>query len=145
MISSLGTKMPFFMLSRRGIRDAMVTVEVNGYSVSSSNPELCFFAFPVSLIPLGKVWLQIFFLLRWINSRVDLSLILVWQQVQEKENCVKLRSKIDFVLNPARAERFSIYIYIYIYIRSPPRRLSTLAKESSSNELSTPVSDKAKM
>ena len=58
-------------------------------------------AFHIALIPLGKVWIQLFSLKLGSSA-------LVRQQVQEKENSelnpVKLRLKIDLVSYPARAE-----------------------------------------
>ena len=60
--------------------------------------------FHIALIPLGKVWIQLFSLQLWVNSWADL----VKQLVKEKENSefrpVKLRLEIDFVSYPARAE-----------------------------------------
>ena len=35
-------------------------------------------AFPIALIPLGKVWIQLFFLQLWVNSRVDCVLQFWW-------------------------------------------------------------------
>ena len=65
-------------------------------------------AFHIALIPLGKVWIQLFSPQLWINSRVDYSSALVRQLVYEKENsefkAVKLRLKIDLVSYPARTE-----------------------------------------
>ena len=61
-------------------------------------------AFHIALIPLGKVWIQLFSLQLWVNSRTDL----VRQLVYEKENSefkpVKPRLQIDLVSYPARAE-----------------------------------------
>ena len=54
-------------------------------------------AFHIALIPLGKVWIQLFPLQLWVNSRADCSSALVRQLVQEEENSefkpVKLRLK----------------------------------------------------
>ena len=79
-------------------------------------------AFHIALIPLGKVWIQLFsyggriFGMLWVNSRADL----VRQLVQEKENSefkpVKLRLKIDLVSYPGRAEGLGKYVYVCVSI-----------------------------
>ena len=65
-------------------------------------------AFHIALIPLGKVWIQLFSLQLWVNGRTDWFLQ-AWQLVYEKENSefkpVKLRLKVDLVSYPAQAER----------------------------------------
>ena len=50
-------------------RGVMVIVAGIGHGDTSSNPGL--FAFHIALIPLGKVWIQLFSLQLWVNSRVD--------------------------------------------------------------------------
>ena len=47
----------------------MVVVAGIGHGDTSSNPELI--AFPIALIPLGKVWIQLFSLQLLVNSRAD--------------------------------------------------------------------------
>ena len=54
-----------------GARDVMVIVVGNGHSDSSSNPGRGLIAFPIALIPLGKVRIQLFSLQLWVNSRTD--------------------------------------------------------------------------
>ena len=50
-----------------GVRGVMVIVEGIGHGDTSSNPGLI--AFHIALIPLGKVWVQLFSLQLWVNSR----------------------------------------------------------------------------
>ena len=50
-----------------GARGVMVIVAGYGHGDTSSNPGLI--AFHIALIPMGKVWIQIFSL--WVNSRAD--------------------------------------------------------------------------
>ena len=52
-----------------GARGAMVIVAGIGHGDTSSNPGLI--AFHIALIPLGKVWIQLFSLQLWVNSRAD--------------------------------------------------------------------------
>ena len=52
-------------------RDVMVIVVGNGHGDTSSNPGQGLIAFHVALIPLGKVWIQLFSLQLWVNSRAD--------------------------------------------------------------------------
>ena len=52
-----------------GARGVMVIVAGNGHGDTSSNPGLI--AFHIALIPLGKVWIQLFSLQLWVNSRAD--------------------------------------------------------------------------
>ena len=47
----------------------MVIVAGIGHGDTSSNPGLI--AFHIALIPLGKVWIQVFSLQLWVNSRAD--------------------------------------------------------------------------
>ena len=47
----------------------MVIVTGIGHGDTSSNPELI--AFHIALIPLGKVWIQLFSLQLWVSSRAD--------------------------------------------------------------------------
>ena len=51
-------------------RGVMVIVAGIGHGDTSSNPGLI--AFHIALIPLGKVWIQLFSLQLWVNSRADL-------------------------------------------------------------------------
>ena len=52
-----------------GARGVMVIVAGIGHGNTSSNPGLI--AFHIALIPLGKVWIQLFSLQLWVNSRAD--------------------------------------------------------------------------
>ena len=47
----------------------MVIIVGIGHGDTSSNPGLI--AFHIALIPLGKVWIQLFSLQLWVNSRAD--------------------------------------------------------------------------
>ena len=59
----------FFVLQLGGARGVMVIVAGIGHSDTSSNPGLI--AFHIALIPLGKVWIQLFSLQLWVNSWAD--------------------------------------------------------------------------
>ena len=50
-------------------RGVMVIVAGTGHGDTSSNPGLI--VFHIALIPLGKVWIQLFSLQLWVNSRAD--------------------------------------------------------------------------
>ena len=52
-----------------GACGVMVIVTGIGHGDTSSNPGLI--AFHIALIPLGKVWIQLFSLQLWVNSRAD--------------------------------------------------------------------------
>ena len=52
-----------------GARGVMVIVAGIELGDTSSNPGLI--AFHIALIPLGKVWIQLFSLQLWVNSRTD--------------------------------------------------------------------------
>ena len=52
-----------------GARGVMVIVAGIAHGDTSSNPGLI--AFHIALIPLGKVWIQLFSLQLWVNSRAD--------------------------------------------------------------------------
>ena len=54
-----------------GIRDVMVTVVENGHCDPSSNTRWGCFHFHITLIPSGKVWIQLFSLQIWVSSRTD--------------------------------------------------------------------------
>ena len=58
-----------YIVSQPGIRGVMVIVAGYGHGDTSSNPGLI--AFHIALIPLGKVWIQLFSLQLWVNSRAD--------------------------------------------------------------------------
>ena len=65
-------------------------------------------AFHIALIPLGKVWIQLFSLQLWVNSRTDWVLQpwggnLSRRRKNSEFKPVKLRLKIDLVSYPARA------------------------------------------
>ena len=55
---------------RRGARSVMVIVIWNGHGATSSNPGEDI-AFHIALIPLGKLWIQLFSLQLWVNCRAD--------------------------------------------------------------------------
>ena len=57
------------LLNKKGARGVMVIVAGIGHGDTSSNPGLI--AFHIALIPLGKVWIQLFSLQLWVNSRAD--------------------------------------------------------------------------
>ena len=59
-----------------GARGVMVIVAGIGHGDTSSNPGLI--AFHIALIPLGKVWIWLFSLQLWVNSRADLVLQPWW-------------------------------------------------------------------
>ena len=52
-----------------GARGVIVIVARIGHGDTSSNPGLI--AFHIALMPLGKVWIQLFSLQLWVNSRAD--------------------------------------------------------------------------
>ena len=52
----------------KGARGVMVIVAGIGHGDTSSNPRN---PFHIALIPLGKVWIQLFSLQLWVNSRAD--------------------------------------------------------------------------
>ena len=104
---------------RGGARSVMVIVIGNGYGDMSSNPWTRLMAFHKALIPVGKVWIQLFTLQLWVNSRADWILQpVVRQLVKEKENSefkpVKLRLKIDLCVISCLSGGVGKYIYIYI-------------------------------
>ena len=70
--------------------------------------------FHIVLIHLKKVWIQLFSLQLWINSKTDwIFEILVRQPVLEKENTefktVKFRLRIDLVSHPDREKLENTY------------------------------------
>ena len=76
------------------------------------------FPFHIALIPLGRVWLQLFSLKLWVNSMaVSLGEGQIWIWT-----CKISASKTDQVSYSAHVEELVyiyIYIYIYIYLSSP--------------------------
>ena len=58
-------------MQQQGARGVMVIVVGNGHSNTSSNPGRDPIPFHIALIPLGKVWIQLFSLQLWVNSRAD--------------------------------------------------------------------------
>ena len=52
-----------------GAKGVMVIVAGIGHGDMSSNPGLI--AFQIALMPLGKVWIQLFSLQLWVNSKAD--------------------------------------------------------------------------
>ena len=64
-------------------------------------------AFHIALIPFGKVWIQLFSLQLWVNSRADWFLLPWFFSLGERNSefkPVKLRLKIDLVSYPTRTE-----------------------------------------
>ena len=59
------------VLINGGARGVMVIVVGNGHGDTSSNPGGDRLHFHISLIPLGKIWIQLFSLQQWVNSRTD--------------------------------------------------------------------------
>ena len=58
-------------LQNGSARGVMVIVVGNGYGDTSSKPERDWLHFIIALIPLGKVWIQLFSLQLRVNSRAD--------------------------------------------------------------------------
>ena len=58
-----------FLPEAKTPRGVTVIVAGIGHGDKSSNPGLI--AFRIALIPLGKVWIQLFSLQLWVNSRAD--------------------------------------------------------------------------
>ena len=54
-----------------GARGVMVIIVGNGHGDTSSKTWTRLVAFHIALIPLGKVWIQLFSLQLWVNSRTD--------------------------------------------------------------------------
>ena len=54
-----------------GAHGVMVIIVGNGHGDISSNPGQDWLHFHIALIPLGKVWIQLFSLQLWVNSRTD--------------------------------------------------------------------------
>ena len=63
-------------------------------------------SFHIALIRLGKLWIQLFSLQLWVNSRADWVLQPWWGKP------VKLRLKIDLVSYPARAEGLVNMVFV---------------------------------
>ena len=61
-------------------------------------------AFHIAQILLGKVWIQLFSLQLWVNSRADWVLQPWWGNLSRRRKTVKLRLKTDLVSYPTRAE-----------------------------------------
>ena len=59
------------MIFNGGARGIMVIVVGNGHGDTSSNPEQEWLHFHIALIPLGKVWIQLFSFQVWVNSLTD--------------------------------------------------------------------------
>ena len=51
-----------------GARGVMVIVVWNGHGDTSSNPGRDWLHFHIALIPLGKVWIQLFSLQLWVGQ-----------------------------------------------------------------------------
>ena len=56
---------------QEGARGVMVIVVGNEHGDMSSNPGRDWLHFHIALIPLGKVWIQLFSLQLWVNCRAD--------------------------------------------------------------------------
>ena len=90
-----GTRMLTIMIGWfGGALGVMVIVAGNGHGDTSSNPRRDWLHFHLALIPLRKVWILLFSLQLWVNSRADKVLK---QLVYENENSefkpLKLRLK----------------------------------------------------
>ena len=59
----------YIISSRGGACGVMVIVAGNGHDDTSSNPGRDWLHFHIALIPLGKVWIQLFSFQLWVNSR----------------------------------------------------------------------------
>ena len=87
----------------------MVIVVGNGHGDTSSNPGRDWLHFHIALIPLGKVWIQLFFHQLWVNCRTDWVLQPWWDNLYGRtktlnSNLLNSAKKIDLVSYPARAE-----------------------------------------
>ena len=75
-------------------------------------------AFHIALIPLGKVWIQLFSLELWVNSRTDW-VLQPWLDNKSRKTefkPVKLHlKKLDLVSYPARAEGLGKYDYLFFH------------------------------
>ena len=67
-------------------------------------------AFHIALIPLGKVWIRLFSLQLWVNSRADW-LLQPWQSNLSRRR-IQCISQIESFQN--------YWCYIYIYLPTPP-------------------------
>ena len=54
-----------------GASGVVVIAVGNEHGDTSSNPGRYWLTFHIALIPLGKVWIQLFSLQLWVNSRTD--------------------------------------------------------------------------
>ena len=69
-------------------------------------------AFHIALIPLGKVWIQLFSLQLWVNSRADW-VLQPWWSLGERKLWIqtsKTPLKIDLVTYPARVNRINQHL-----------------------------------
>ena len=78
-------------------------------------------AFHIALIPLGKVWIQLFSLQLWVNSWADCVLQPWWGNLSRRRktlnsNLLNSAKKIDQVSYPARAEGLGKYDNSYIML-----------------------------
>ena len=77
------------------------------------------FAFHITLIHLGKLWIQLFSFQLWVNSRADWYLTLTWQPVLGKENSefkpVKIRLKLTLCRILRRGWEYIYSLYFYCF------------------------------
>ena len=104
-------------ITHGGAHDVMAIIIIgNGHGEPSSNPGWGWLHFHIVLILFGKVWIQLFSIQLWVNSRAGLgSLALFRQPVQEKGNSklksVKFCLKIDIVSHSTHVQGLGIYIH----------------------------------
>ena len=109
----------------------IICLECNGYHHRkwTQQPEfkswMRQFAFSIALIPLGNVWIQLFSLKLWVNSRVDCALQpwyskWIWTKNKSKFKPVKLHLKLTlcYILLVWRGW-VNIYNNYYLFVMSP--------------------------
>ena len=112
----------WYIKANRGACDVMVIVVGNGYGNTSSKYWMRLIAFHIALIPLGKVWIQLFSLQLWVGQTGLFSLGKA-TSLEGKLNSNLLNCfKIDLVSYPALAEGLVNMIKASLAIRvSSPR------------------------
>ena len=85
--------------TKKGARGVMVIVAGIGHGDTSSNPGLV--AFHIALIPLGKVWIQLFSLQLWVNSmgQIELNCELIQNGITWKRTVVTFKLRTYTKLN----------------------------------------------
>ena len=108
-----------------GARSVMVIVVGNGHG------DTRMIAFHIALIPLGKVWIQLFSIQLWVNSRADCVFWLWLGNLSNRSktlssNLVNFALKIDLVSHHMRADglvnTYNIYIKLFVFTQ-PLRRM----------------------